>query len=124
MRRARTVRRAPARAHPARRLGLSHPRRRSDSRPSIAAGGARRRGAELTEGAVDPTIGYALVVNGYDADFSSVAPQGAALRLVAKRVPGWQAIHFNAAARTVLIPRGVVIDLGATGKALAADLAA
>ena len=82
------------------------------------------RGAELTEGAVDPTIGYAIVVNGYDADFSSVAPQGAVLRLVAKRVPGWQAIHFNAAARTVLIPRGVVIDLGATGKALAADLAA
>src|SRR5207244_10534244 len=36
------------------------------------------RGAELTEGAVDPTIGYAIVVNGYDADFSSVAPQGAA----------------------------------------------
>jgi len=82
------------------------------------------RGAELTEGAVDPTIGYALVVNGYDTDFSSVAPHGAALRLVAKRVPGWQAIQFNAAARTVLIPRGVVIDLGATGKALAADLAA
>ena len=82
------------------------------------------RGAELTEGAVDPTIGHALVVNGYDTDFSSVAPNGAALRLVAKRVPGWQAIHFNAAARTVLIPRGVVIDLGATGKALAADLAA
>ena len=82
------------------------------------------RGAELTEGAVDPTIGYSLVVNGYDTDFSSVASQGAALRLVAKRVPGWQAIHFNAAARTVLIPRGVVIDLGATGKALAADLAA
>ena len=82
------------------------------------------RGAELTEGAVDPTIGHALVVNGYDTDFSSVAPHGAALRLVAKRVPGWQAIHFNAAARTVLIPRGVVIDLGATGKALAADLAA
>ena len=82
------------------------------------------RGAELTEGAVDPTIGHALVVNGYDTDFSSVAPHGAALRLVAKRVPGWQAIQFNAAARTVLIPRGVVIDLGATGKALAADLAA
>ena len=82
------------------------------------------RGAELTEGAVDPTIGYSLVVNGYDTDFSSVASQGAALRLVAKRVPGWQAIQFNAAARTVLIPRGVVIDLGATGKALAADLAA
>src|SRR5437879_13736522 len=44
MRRARTVRRAPARAHPARRLGLSNPRPRSDSRPSIAAGGARCRG--------------------------------------------------------------------------------
>ncbi|TMC50325.1 MAG: FAD:protein FMN transferase [Chloroflexi bacterium] len=82
------------------------------------------RGAALTDGAVDPTIGHALEVTGYDTDFSSVAPQGAALRLVAKRVPGWQAIHFNAAARTVLIPRGVVIDLGATGKALAADLAA
>jgi thiamine biosynthesis lipoprotein ApbE len=81
------------------------------------------RGAELTDGAVDPTIGQAIEVAGYDSDFASVARSGAPLRLVAKRIPGWRAIHFNAAARTVLIPRGVVIDLGATAKALAADLA-
>ncbi|HKB18353.1 MAG TPA: FAD:protein FMN transferase [Candidatus Dormibacteraeota bacterium] len=82
------------------------------------------RGAEISDGAVDPTIGHALELTGYDADFSSMASQGAALRLVAKRIPGWRAIHFNASARTVLVPRGVVIDLGSTGKALAADLAA
>jgi thiamine biosynthesis lipoprotein len=81
------------------------------------------RGAELTDGAVDPTIGHAIEVVGYDSDFASVAHSGAQLRLVANRIPGWRAIHFNAAARTVLIPRGVLIDLGATGKALAADLA-
>ncbi|HSS61293.1 MAG TPA: FAD:protein FMN transferase [Candidatus Limnocylindrales bacterium] len=82
------------------------------------------RGAELTDGAVDPTIGHALQVTGYDSDFESIARSDRALRLVADRIPGWRAIHFNAAARTVLVPRGVLVDLGATGKALAADLAA
>ena len=84
---------------------------------------AALRGAELTEGAVDPTVGSAMRLAGYDADFASVPPAGEAIRLVAQRIPGWRAIQFSPATRTVVVPRGVELDLGATGKALAADLA-
>jgi FAD:protein FMN transferase len=42
----------------------------------------------------------------------------------AAKVPGWQAIRFHAPTRRVWIPRGVELDLGATAKALASDLAA
>src|SRR5207245_10539140 len=41
-----------------------------------------------------------------------------------QRIPGWQAIRFSAATRSIVIPRGVELDLGATAKALASDLAA
>ena len=85
---------------------------------------AALRGARLTDGAVDPTVGTAVRLAGYDTDFASVAPTGDALRLVAGQVPGWQAVRFDAAARTVCVPRGVELDLGATAKALTADLAA
>ena len=85
---------------------------------------AAMRGARLTDGAVDPTVGSALRLAGYDTDFAAVAADGEPLRLVATRIPGWQAVQFNAAARTVRLPRGVELDLGATAKALAADLAA
>jgi thiamine biosynthesis lipoprotein ApbE len=40
------------------------------------------------------------------------------------RIPGWQAVVLDEAARTVRLPRGVDLDLGATAKALTADLAA
>jgi thiamine biosynthesis lipoprotein len=86
--------------------------------------GEALRGARLTDGAVDPTVGHAVRLAGYDADFGSVAPFGDGLHLVARRVPGWQAVQFSPATRTVLIPSGVELDLGATAKALASDLAA
>lgn len=88
---------------------------------AIAAG---LRGAQLTEGAVDPTVGTAIKLAGYDADFAQVIKDGGPLRVLATRVPGWQAIRFEPATRRVWMPRGVEIDLGATAKALAADLAA
>ena len=82
------------------------------------------RGAELTGGAVDPTVGHAMRLAGYDTDFGSVAPDAGPLHLVAGRIPGWRAVQFNARARTIVVPRGVELDLGATAKALASDLAA
>jgi thiamine biosynthesis lipoprotein len=88
---------------------------------AIAAG---LRGAELTYGAVDPTVGSAIRLAGYDADFAQVPADGEEIHLIAHRVPGWRAIQFAAMARTVRLPRGVEIDLGATAKALASDLAA
>ena len=85
---------------------------------------AAQRAARLTDGAVDATIGQAIRVAGYDDDFSRVAAQAGPLNLRAWRVPGWQAIRFDRRSRTVLLPPGVELDLGSTGKALAADLAA
>ncbi len=38
--------------------------------------------------------------------------------------PGWQLVHLDRAAGTVRMPGGVDLDLGATAKGLAADLAA
>jgi thiamine biosynthesis lipoprotein len=86
--------------------------------------GEALRGAELTDGAVDPTVGQAIRLAGYDSDFGLVAPVAGPLHLVAARVPGWRTVRLNARARTVVLPRGVELDLGATAKALAADLAA
>ena len=85
---------------------------------------AALRGARLTGGAVDPTVGSAIKLAGYNTDFSLVSVDGIALDLVVSRIPGWQAITFNERARTVRVPKGVEIDLGATAKALASDLAA
>ena len=85
---------------------------------------AAQRAARLTDGAVDPTIGQAIRVAGYDDDFSRIAAQDGPINLRAWRVPGWQAIRFDRRSRTVLLPPGVELDLGSTGKALAADLAA
>jgi thiamine biosynthesis lipoprotein len=85
---------------------------------------AAQRAARLTDGAVDPTIGHAIRVAGYDDDFSRIAAQGGPVNLRAWRVPGWKAIGFDRRSRVVLLPEGVELDLGSTGKALAADLAA
>jgi len=85
---------------------------------------AALRGARLTDGAVDPTVGSAVRLAGYDRDFASIPLDAAPINLSVTRVPGWQAIQFDEAARVVFVPPGVEIDLGATAKALAADLAA
>jgi thiamine biosynthesis lipoprotein ApbE len=85
---------------------------------------AALRAARLTGGAVDPTVGSAVKLAGYDADFGSVPADGLAIDLVVSRVPGWQAVAFNEGSRIIRIPRGVEMDLGATAKALTSDLAA
>jgi thiamine biosynthesis lipoprotein len=86
--------------------------------------GTALRGAELSGGAVDPTIGYAIRLAGYDTDFAAVPADGAELHLVEQRIPGWRVLEFDPYSRTLLLPRGVQLDLGATAKALASDLAA
>jgi FAD:protein FMN transferase len=82
------------------------------------------RAAELTEGAVDPTVGEAVRSAGYSVDFDAVPADGAPLTLAMSPVPGWRRIRLFPVSRRVEIDAGVEIDLGATAKALAADLAA
>lgn len=80
--------------------------------------------AERTGGLLDPTVGEALVRCGYDRDFGLVAPDGPPLRARYRRVPGWRAVRLDPGARTVAVPRGVRLDLGATAKAGCADRSA
>jgi thiamine biosynthesis lipoprotein len=79
------------------------------------------RAAALTDGAVDPTVGAAVRVLGYDNDFASVPRTGPPVGAIA-RVAGWQRVRL--AGNTVEVPAGVELDLGATAKAFAADGAA
>jgi FAD:protein FMN transferase len=94
------------------------------SRLLATAIAAALRGARLTDGAVDPTVGGAMRVVGYDVTFTDVAPRGPALSLVVRPVAGWRLVRFDERERTLYLPAGVELDLGATGKGLAADLAA
>jgi thiamine biosynthesis lipoprotein len=134
------------------------------------------RAAELTDGDVDPAVGGALVLAGYDRDFSLLAQRqdlndawaaedgceqadaraedgceqadaraengcerierwvagetpavGGDLRnpspptLIARRLSGYRTVLLDPTFSTVRIPSGVVLDLGATAKAWAAD---
>ncbi|MDX6686368.1 MAG: FAD:protein transferase, partial [Baekduia sp.] len=81
------------------------------------------RAAALTDGAVDPTVGAALILAGYDEDFALI-DRKAIGPLRAVRVAGWRSVALDAGRGIVSVPRGVRLDLGATAKALAADRAA
>ncbi len=78
--------------------------------------------ARRSDGAVDPTVGSAIRLLGYDRDFAAITG-GGPLTLTAWTVPGWQALHLDPSARTARLESGVEVDLGSTGKALAAELA-
>jgi len=82
------------------------------------------RAARITDGRVDPTVGQAMQVIGYDRDFSAIEATGPALRVEVRPVPGWQTVRVNRASSTVQVPASVQLDLGATAKALCADRAA
>lgn len=80
--------------------------------------------ARATAGDVDPTCGAALIDLGYDRDFAEVARTGARRVVTARPVPGWQKVELDRARGLARVPAGLVLDLGATAKALAADRAA
>jgi thiamine biosynthesis lipoprotein len=82
------------------------------------------RGARLSDGLVDPTVGRAMRAVGYDDDFATVRDRAGPITIRIEPIPGYQAIDFNRLTRTVRLAKGVEIDLGSTAKALAADLAA
>jgi thiamine biosynthesis lipoprotein len=74
--------------------------------------------AAQTDGDVDPTVGAALIALGYHgaSDTSADrAPMAASMRTPAV----WTMVTLHDG--VVTVPRGVVLDLGATAKAVAAD---
>jgi len=83
-----------------------------------------RDAAEWSDGLVDPTVGAALIELGYDRTFALVQPDGPPLTFTARAVPGWRQLEVDDEAQRARVSLGVQIDLGATAKALAADLSA
>ncbi len=91
------------------------------------------RAAELTDGDVDPTIGRALQLAGYDRDWrlldgataldAATAPPPRP-RITARVRSGWRSISLDRDRLAVHVPAGIALDLGATAKAWAADRAA
>jgi thiamine biosynthesis lipoprotein len=112
------------------------------------------RAARLTNGDVNPALGEALMIAGYDRDYQllehpaacddvalecrehEILPGGEPLeperaegwreepRVLAQRTAGWRTIAVDHEHSTIRVGRGVRLDLGATAKALAADRAA
>jgi thiamine biosynthesis lipoprotein len=80
--------------------------------------------AARTAGIVDPTVGSALVALGYDRDFAELDQGAADSTPPARPAPGWWRIRLDPTKRTVAVPDGMHLDLGATAKAFAADRAA
>ncbi len=85
---------------------------------------AALRGARLTDGDLDPTLGRAIETLGYDRDFASVPVQGGAIRVTVRHVPRWRQIELDETTGLLTLPAGVRLDLGATAKARAADRSA
>jgi thiamine biosynthesis lipoprotein len=80
--------------------------------------------ASISGGAVDPTVGAAVVAAGYDQDIETVRrrlPQAAG---VSAPAVGWKHVQLNRRLGLVGVPKGAALDLGATAKAWTADRAA
>ena len=80
--------------------------------------------AALTDGDVDPTCGRSLARLGYDRDFALARRRSGRLRRRPVPAGGWRRIELNLDRQEVTVPADVMLDLGATAKALAADRAA
>ena len=110
------------------RLNARAGRRVKVGRRLLAALEVALRVAELTDGDVDPTVGRALELAGYDRDWRLLdAPTGEPERqaaVVARVRAGWRTIELDRVGSTVRFPAGIRLDLGASAKAWAADRAA
>jgi thiamine biosynthesis lipoprotein len=88
------------------------------------------RAAVLSDGDVDPTIGNALVLAGYDRDWTLLERPAEESEVTARPsitalvTPGWRAIELDRERSAIRVPTGVRLDLGATAKAWVADRAA
>lgn len=80
--------------------------------------------AAMSGGAVDPTVGAAVLAAGYDDDIETVRRRLPQPMLKAGPVVGWQQVQLNRTLGLIGVPPGVALDLGATAKAWTADRAA
>ena len=88
------------------------------------------RAAQVSDGAVDPTLGRDLIELGYDRDWreleagADVGNDSAPVSMRRGPDAGWRLVELRDAPPRVRCPPGVMLDLGATAKAMAADRAA
>jgi thiamine biosynthesis lipoprotein len=82
----------------------------------VALGGSRR-----TYGLYDPTVITALEAAGYERSFASVLDTEAPPRLVSLPLAGWRDIRLDQKRRSIILPRGLRLDLGGVAKAWTAD---
>ncbi len=86
------------------------------------------RAAELSDGDVDPTVGRALELAGYDRDWRLLDPPAGQPapppRIAARVLAGWRQIALDRCRCSIRLPAGIALDLGASAKAWAADRAA
>jgi thiamine biosynthesis lipoprotein len=80
--------------------------------------------ARLSGGAVDPTVGPAVIAAGYDTDIEAVRRRFPQAPDDPKPVAGWQEVRLNRKLALLGVPREAALDLGATAKAWTADRAA
>jgi thiamine biosynthesis lipoprotein len=78
--------------------------------------------AERTDGAVDPTVGNAMEVLGYDRDFEQIDTRPLQMADLGP-IPGFRHLHLDPRRRAARIPKGVRLDLGSSAKAFLADRA-
>jgi thiamine biosynthesis lipoprotein len=80
------------------------------------------RVAWTTGGLVDPTLGRSLRLAGYDRTFACLQLRdGRLVRPSFEPGGGWRNVELDSVHRTVRLPEGVELDLGAVAKALVAD---
>jgi thiamine biosynthesis lipoprotein len=74
-----------------------------------------------SNGDVDPTLGLPMSALGYDRDFAAITTGASPVHpsLTAYEAAGWRTVRLDG--RELTVPAGVLLDLGATAKAWAAD---
>ncbi len=79
--------------------------------------------AARTDGDLDPTIGAWLCELGYDRNLEDIPTHGAQPQLSTHLAPDWRQVRLavDVGGDALTTPDGVLLDLGATAKAYAAD---
>ncbi|MEI8409272.1 MULTISPECIES: FAD:protein FMN transferase [unclassified Kribbella] len=80
--------------------------------------------ASMSGGAVDPTVGAAVIAAGYNDDIERVRRRLPQPAEDPKPIPGWEQVRLNRKLALLGVPKDSALDLGAIAKAWTADRAA
>ncbi len=81
-----------------------------------------RRSGEISQNLCDPTVLSSLEKLGYDRDYDELLKTGVSFSTSTSPAPGPQSWSLDALEHTVTLEAGVRLDLGASAKALFADV--